>query len=69
VKKLKASNTDDIVLIVGHDVTVPAIIKAFGSMVPVMIETTEFDRLFLVVTRSDSDTRPPGLLQILHYAK
>lgn len=68
VKKLKESSAEDIVFIVGHDVTVPAIIKALGSTVPVKIETTEFDRLFLVVPRSDSDARPPGLLQILHYA-
>ena len=68
VKKLKESSADDIVLIVGHDVTVPAIIKALGATAPVKIETTEFDRLFLVVPRSDSDARPPGLLQILHYA-
>ena len=69
VKKLKESSAKDIVLIVGHDVTVPAIIKALGSTVPVKkIEKTEFDRLFLVVPRSDSDARPAGLLQILHYA-
>ena len=69
VKKLKESSAEDIVLIVGHDVTVPAIIKALGSTVPVKkIEKTEFDRLFLVVPRSDSDARPAGLLQILHYA-
>jgi broad specificity phosphatase PhoE len=68
VKTLKESSAADIVLIVGHDVTVPAIIKALGSNVPAKIETTEFDRLFLVVPRGDSDPRPPGLFQLLHYA-
>lgn len=68
VKTLKETGTQDIVLIVGHDSTVPAIIKALGSTVPVKIEPTEFDRLFLVLPRSETNKPPPGLLQILHYA-
>jgi phosphohistidine phosphatase SixA len=68
VKKLKDTSPQDIILIVGHDVTVPAIIKALGTTVPVKIEPTEFDRLFLVVPRSDTHTLSPGLLQLLHYA-
>jgi phosphohistidine phosphatase SixA len=67
-RTLRANSAADIVLIVGHDVTVPAIIKAFGSNVPVKIEPTEFDRLFLLVPRGESDARPPGLLQLPHYA-
>ena len=46
VERLKETVPQDIVLIVGHDVTVPAIIKALGSTVPDKIEPTEFDRLF-----------------------
>jgi broad specificity phosphatase PhoE len=68
VKTLKESSATEIVLIVGHDVTVPAIITALGSNVPVKIEATEFDRLFLVIPRGDSDVRPPGFFQILHYS-
>jgi broad specificity phosphatase PhoE len=68
VKTLKETNSQDIVLIVGHDSTVPAIIKALGSTVPVKIEPTEFDRLFLVLPRSDTYMLPPGLFQLVYYA-
>jgi phosphohistidine phosphatase SixA len=67
-KKFKQMSADDIILIVGHDVTVPAIINALGSTIPVKIEANEFDRLFLVLPRPSSDTRPPGLFQLPHYA-
>jgi phosphohistidine phosphatase SixA len=67
-KTVKENSAADIVLIVGHDMTVPAIIKALGSNVPVKVEPTEFDRLFQVVPRGESDARPPGFFQVGHYA-
>lgn len=68
-KTIREGGGDEIVLFVGHDVTVPAVIKAFGSRLTIKIEPTEFDRLFLLIPRRSSDPRPPGVIQLLHYAK
>jgi broad specificity phosphatase PhoE len=46
--ELKASHARDIVLIVGHSNTVPAIIKALGGPV-VTVGDDEYDKLFVVV--------------------
>jgi broad specificity phosphatase PhoE len=62
VGHLRANHADDIVLIVGHDVTVPAILKALGHPAPATIAPTEFDRLFVVIPRAAGDSRPPGLV-------
>jgi broad specificity phosphatase PhoE len=48
VADLKARHAGDIVLVVGHSNTVPAIIKAFGGP-DVTIAEDEYDSLFVVV--------------------
>jgi broad specificity phosphatase PhoE len=68
VETLRAKNPGDIVLIVSHDTTVPAILEALGCRRKVVIQPTEFDRLFQVVPAA-GDTRPPGLFELVHYAQ
>ena len=49
---VRANHPAEVVLIVGHDNTVPAVIKALGHKPDVTIRTTEFDNLFVVTPRS-----------------
>jgi broad specificity phosphatase PhoE len=51
VARVKADHPHDIVLIVGHSNSVPAIIKAFGGPA-VTIADDEYDKLFVVVPSS-----------------
>ena len=60
------NHSGEIVLIVGHDNTVPAVIKALNYPLPVTIGSTEFDRLFQAIPRKNGQS--PALLQIRHYA-
>lgn len=64
---MRDHHADDVILIVGHDNTVPAIIKALGHKTPIVIAPSEFDRLFLVTPRAIGDSRAPGLLHFEHY--
>lgn len=66
--KLRSESAQEIVLFVGHDITVPAIIKAFGYPSDITIQPTEFDHLFLVIPRSGHGT-PPGFFHLPHYAE
>jgi phosphohistidine phosphatase SixA len=63
---MSRESVNEIVLVVGHDATVPAVIKSFGYTGPVSIKPDEFDHLFLLLPRGGQ--RPPGFLHILHYA-
>jgi broad specificity phosphatase PhoE len=56
IQKLKSSHADDVVLLVGHSNTVPAIIKAFGGPEFTMGED-EYDSLFIVVPATGTMTR------------
>jgi broad specificity phosphatase PhoE len=56
IQKLKSSHADDVVLLVGHSNTVPAIIKAFGGPEFTMGED-EYDSLFVVVPATGTMTR------------
>jgi broad specificity phosphatase PhoE len=49
VKRVKESSGNDVVLIVGHDRTVPDILKAFGHAGEVSIGSTEYDKLFVLM--------------------
>jgi broad specificity phosphatase PhoE len=49
---IRTNHADDVVLVVGHSDTVPAILKTFGATEPVEIGRTEFDNLWLVVPRA-----------------
>jgi broad specificity phosphatase PhoE len=64
---IKANHPKEIILVVGHDNTVPAVIRALGYKPRVTIRSTEFDRLFQVIPRSDGQL--PAFLHIPHYAE
>lgn len=56
VAALKSAHSDDVVLLVGHSNTVPAIVKAFGGPEFTMAED-EYDSLFVVVPATGTMTR------------
>jgi broad specificity phosphatase PhoE len=58
---LRSEHRRDIVLVVGHANSVPALLKALGHPVEVNIPETEFDNLFVLVPKSDG---PPTLLRL-----
>ena len=60
-KRIRTENRDDIVLIVGHDRSVPALLKLFGHPVDIKIAPTEYDNLFVLVPK---DTGPPTVLRM-----
>jgi broad specificity phosphatase PhoE len=62
---IRANHSKEIILVVGHDNTVPAVIKALGYKLPVTIRSTEFDHLFQVIPMGAG--RPPAFLHIQHY--
>jgi broad specificity phosphatase PhoE len=57
--RLKSQHGNDVVLLVGHSDTVPAIIKALGGPV-VTIGESEFDNMFFIVPAT-------GLVTRIHY--
>jgi broad specificity phosphatase PhoE len=56
LKALKTTHKDDVVLVVGHSNTVPAILKAYGKD-GVTIADSEFDNLFVIVPKAGTVTR------------
>jgi broad specificity phosphatase PhoE len=52
--RIQRNNPGDVVLIVGHAMTVPALLKLFGHSEDVTIAADEFDNLFIVVPRANS---------------
>jgi broad specificity phosphatase PhoE len=56
IAKLRSEHANDIVLVVGHSNTVPAIIKALGGP-EVTIAEEEYDNLFIVVPGTGAMTR------------
>ena len=63
---VKANHPGEVILIVGHDNTVPAVIRALKAPQTVTIQPMEFDRLFQLIPRGNG--QPPGFLHIQHYA-
>lgn len=59
VAELKAKHAHDIVLIVGHSNTVPAVIRALGGPV-VTVKDDEYDKLFVLVPAT-------GVLSTIRY--
>lgn len=51
----------NIVLIVGHDRSVPALLKMFGHPEAIIIAASEYDNLFVLVPK---DTGPPTMLRL-----
>jgi broad specificity phosphatase PhoE len=56
IKTLRNEHAEDIVLVVGHSNTVPAVIKAFGGP-EVTIADNEYDNLFILVPATGTLTR------------
>ena len=61
VERIRRENPNDVVLIVGHSNTVPAILKQFGHPELVEIPTDEFDSLFVLVPEAQG---PPTVLRL-----
>ena len=61
VESLRREHRSDIVLIVGHANSVPALLKALGHPVEVKIPETEFDNLFVLTPKADG---PPTVLRL-----
>ena len=60
-RRLRTENRDDVVLIVGHDRSVPALLKMFGHPEAITIAPTEYDNLFVLVPK---DAGPPTMLRL-----
>jgi broad specificity phosphatase PhoE len=58
---LRSEHRRDIVLVVGHANSVPALLKALGHPVEITIPETEFDNLFVLIPKSEG---PPMLLRL-----
>jgi broad specificity phosphatase PhoE len=56
VSKLRGEHPDDLILVVGHSNTVPAVIKALGGP-EVAIADNDYDNLFIVVPGTGTLTR------------
>ena len=52
VEFLRTEHRGDIVLLVGHSNTVPALLKALGHPVEIKIPETEFDNLFVLTPKA-----------------
>ncbi len=61
VEFLRKEHRSDIVLVVSHSTTVPALLKGFGHPVEVKIPETKFDNLFVLAPKADG---PPTLLRL-----
>jgi broad specificity phosphatase PhoE len=61
VERIRRENPNDVVLIVGHSNTVPAILKQFGHPELIEIPTDEFDSLFVLVPQGQG---PPTVLRL-----
>jgi broad specificity phosphatase PhoE len=56
LERLRTQHADGRVLIISHSLTIPHLLKALGHPEEVMIERTEYDRLFVIVPKP---TGPP----------
>jgi broad specificity phosphatase PhoE len=61
VESLRREYRNDVVLIVGHSNSVPALLKAFGHPVDIKIPETDFGNLFVVTPKADA---PPTVLRL-----
>jgi len=62
-ESLRSEHRQDVVLVVGHANSVPALLKGLGYPAEIKILETEFDNLFVLIPANDG---PPKLLR-LHY--
>ncbi|MGH7552865.1 MAG: SixA phosphatase family protein [Longimicrobiales bacterium] len=56
-ERIRRENTGNMVLVVGHSNTVPAIIEALGAGSVGAIQDNEYDNLFIVFLRPDGSAR------------
>jgi len=61
VNRLRSEHRQDVVLVVGHSNSVPALLKGLGYPAEVKIPETEFDNLFVLIPGNDG---PPKLLRL-----
>ena len=60
IAKIRMHANDEVVLVVGHSNTVPAILKGLGHAPAVTVGEEDYDNLFIVVTQ------PSGAPTVLH---
>jgi hypothetical protein len=60
-KRIQKDNRDDIVLVVGHAMSVPVLLKLFGYSEEITISNDEHDNLFIVVPNA---TGSPTVLRL-----
>ena len=60
-KRIQTEHREEIVLIVGHDRSVPALLKLLGHPEDITIAPNEYDNLFVVVPKGNS---PPTVLRL-----
>jgi broad specificity phosphatase PhoE len=61
VDRIRRDHANDVVLVVGHSNTVPALIKQFGHPELLTIADDEYDALFVLVPRGQG---PPSLIRL-----
>ena len=61
LQRLRAEHRDDVVLIVGHDSSVPALLKALGHPADITIAGNEYDNLFILLPKA---TGPPAMVRL-----
>jgi broad specificity phosphatase PhoE len=61
VKRITERNEKDIVLVVGHDSTIPRILELFGHPEAIAIAPAEYDSLFVLIPKKDS---PPAVIRL-----
>ena len=59
--RIRTENRDEIVWIVGHDKSIPPLLKMSGHPEAITIAPTEYDNLFMLVPK---DTGPPIVLRL-----
>lgn len=60
-KRIQGENRGDVILIVGHDRSVPAMLKLFGHPQEIKIGPNEYDNLFILVPKGNG---PPTVLRL-----
>ena len=58
---MRQHHADDVIAVVGHSDTIPAMLKAWGHTHPVQIGKMEFDGLWIVVPRGEA---PPAVARL-----
>ena len=61
VERIKRQKQNETALIVGHDSTIPPMLKLFGHPEPITIASTEYDNLFVLISKENS---PPTVIRL-----